>query len=248
MVGGPVRDAGGVLPASRQQTSWSTAEAIKGYIRDHSLGPGQLLPTENELCEVLGVSRSSVREAIRTLASLDIVKVRHGHGTYVGDLSLAPLVSGLVFRGALNQDGTFRTLREVLQVRIALDLGVAAELSRAYRGTHNEELRGLVEVMRERSRAGESFAQQDGEFHRQLLSPLDNTLVRQLVSAFWEVHTNVVPLLGIPTSAEIATTVEAHDEMLSALEAGDAEAYERAVVRHYAPLQKAIEQALADPA
>lgn len=228
----------------RRKAQWSTVEEIKQYILERGLAPGDPMPTENELCEELGVSRSSVREAVRTLTSLDIVEVRHGHGTFVGGLSMSPLVSGLVFRGALNSDGTFRTLREVLQVRIALDLGVADELVESYRGTSNPELRALVDRMREHSVAGESFAEEDGVFHRELLSPLDNTIVRQLVSAFWEVHTNVVPRLGIPTSTEIAKTVEAHDEMLDALENGDAQAYTEAVLRHYEPLQHAIELAL----
>nr|WP_306238976.1 GntR family transcriptional regulator [Ornithinimicrobium cryptoxanthini] len=233
------------MPRRRRQTGWSTAEEIKGFIRDEGLTPGDPLPTEAELGDALGVSRSSVREAIRTLESLDIVKVRHGYGTYVGGLSLAPLVSGLIFRGSLNQDGSFRTLREVLQVRIALDLGVADELSQVYRGTTNDELRELVDEMRRRSHAGEFFTDQDGEFHRRLLSPLDNTIVRQLVGAFWEVHTCVVPMLAIPTSAAIDDTVEAHEHMLSALEEGDSLAYQEAVIQHYAPLQRSIELAVA---
>lgn len=231
--------------AGRRKARWSTVDEIKDYIREHGLRPGDPLPTETELCEELGVSRSSVREAMRTLSSLDIVEVRHGHGTFVGGLSMAPLVSGLVFRGSLNEDGTFQTLREVLQVRIALDLGVAEELVESYRGTTNQPLRDLVDRMRERSLVGDGFVEEDGEFHRQLLHPLDNTIVRQLVGAFWQVHTKVVPMLGIPTSAEIASTVEAHGEMLDALEAGDAAAYQEAVLRHYEPLQHAIEQALA---
>lgn len=229
----------------RRKARWSTVDEIKAYIRDHGLQPGDPLPTETELCDELGVSRSSVREAMRTLSSLDIVEVRHGHGSFVGGLSMAPLVSGLVFRGSLNRDGTFRTLREVVQVRIALDLGVAEELVETYHGTTNEHLRELVDRMRTRSLAGEAFVEEDGEFHHELLSQLDNTVVRQLVVAFWEVHTSVVPMLGIPTSADIATTVEAHGEMLDALEAGDVEAYQEAVLRHYEPLQNAIEQALA---
>lgn len=241
-----VHDPLHMLPRQRRRpTGPSTAEEIKGYIRDHGLGPGDPLPTEAELCDTLGVSRSSVREAIRTLESLDIVTVRHGYGTYVGGLSLAPLVSGLIFRGSLNQDGTFRTLREVLQVRIALDLGVADELVEAYRDTTNTSLRALVERMRERSRAGEYFTEEDGEFHRQLLSPLDNTIVRQLVAAFWEVHTTCVPMLRIPTSSDIDETIEAHDHMLTALEKGDAEAYQQAVAQHYEPLQRSIEEAVA---
>ena len=78
------------------------------------LKPGDALPTKAELCDTLGVSRSSVREAIRTLSTLDIVDVRHGHGTYVGPMSLDPRVEALVFRGVLSPDGSFEALREVV--------------------------------------------------------------------------------------------------------------------------------------
>src|SRR5690606_5735 len=77
----------------------TTAEQIKRLILITGLRPGDPIPTETELCQELGVSRSSVREAIRTLATLDIVEVRHGSGTVVGQMSLAPLVETLVFRG-----------------------------------------------------------------------------------------------------------------------------------------------------
>src|SRR5690625_4162533 len=66
---------------------------IQDLILAEGLAPGDPMPTEGALCEQLGISRSSVREAMRTLASLDIVEVRHGHGTFVGQLSLSPLRS-----------------------------------------------------------------------------------------------------------------------------------------------------------
>ena len=67
-------------------------EGIKNYILTHRLQAGDLLPSEAVLCEELGCSRSSLREAVRTLSSLDIVEVRHGHGTFVSEMSLAPLL------------------------------------------------------------------------------------------------------------------------------------------------------------
>jgi len=76
--------------------------AIKSYILRHGLHPGDRLPTESALCADLGVSRSSVREALRKLQALDIVTVRQGSGSYVGDMSLQPLVETLVLRAALD--------------------------------------------------------------------------------------------------------------------------------------------------
>lgn len=234
-------------PDNRRQTMSATAEGIKAWILENQLKPGDLLPTESVLCEDLGVSRSSVREAVRTLASLDIVEVRHGHGTYVGGLSLSPLVNGLIFRSTLNTDRTFKTLREVVDIRIALDLAQTDDLVAVFEGTTNEELDQLVEGMRARRSARESFIEEDRDFHTRLLRDVDNAIVRELVGAFWEVHTAVVPMLGIPPAADIDQTVEAHGDMLKALEKGDADAYRKAVIAHYAPLQRAIETALSAP-
>lgn len=230
-----------VAPARRK----SVVEQLQDLILELDLRPGDPMPTEATLCEDLAISRSSVREAMRTLQSLDIVEVRHGHGTYVGQLSLSPLVSGLVFRSVLNTDQSFRTLRDVVSLRIALDLGVADELCAQHVGTTNPELRGLVEQMRTRTAAGLPFPEADGAFHSRLLSQVDNTLVSELASAFWEIHTRVVPLLGFPPNTEIEHTVEAHDAILDALEAGDTAAYRLAVLDHYAPLTRAIEKASA---
>lgn len=231
---------------ARRKAQWSTVEEIKQYILELRLHPGDPLPTETELCEALGVSRSSVREAMRTLSSLDIVEVRHGHGSFVGGLSMSPLVSGLIFRSVLDSEGDLRTLREVVDLRIALDLGTAEELVELHRGgPPRDDLRGLVERMRQHTARGEGFAEEDGAFHRELLAGLDNTIVRQLVSALWEVHTEVVPKLGLPPARDIDKTVEAHEAMLDALEAGDVEAYRTAVADHYQPLLTAIEAAVA---
>lgn len=233
-------------PAARRKAQWSTVEEIKQYILEHGLQPGDPLPTETELCEDLGVSRSSVREAMRTLSSLDIVEVRHGHGSFVGGLSMSPLVSGLIFRSVLDSEGDLRTLREVVDLRIALDLGTAEELVELHRdGAPRDDLRRLVDRMRRHTAQGEPFVEEDGEFHRELLAGLGNTIVRQLVSALWEVHTEVVPKLGLPPAQDIARTVEAHEAMLDALEAGDVEAYRAAVADHYRPLITAIDTAVA---
>lgn len=231
-------------PARRGGT-WSTADAIKSYIVDTGLRPRDLMPTETELCAAIGVSRSSIREAIRTLASLDIVEVRHGHGTYVGNMSLAPLVNGLVFRLTVDAAHTLKSMRDVVQTRLALDLSLADEVIALHRGRHDEELAALVAQMRAKSAAGQTFMAEDSAFHARLLRDVDNELIGELAAAFWEIHTRAVPLLGISPPADIDITVDAHGALLAALEAGDADAYRAAITTHYEPLRRAIDRAIA---
>lgn len=222
---------------------WSATEAIQELILAKGLRPGDPMPTELELSERLGAGRSTIREAMRTLASLDIVEVRHGHGTYVGKLSLAPLVNGLIFRARLDASEDFQTLRDVLQTRIALDLAVAEELVARCEGTDTPTLDTLVETMTAKAYAGESFAEEDRRFHLILMDYVDNRLFGELVESFWKIQTKVQPHLGVATGDEIILTAKAHGAMLEAARRGDVEAYRQAVLDHYAPLQRAVEHA-----
>lgn len=226
--------------ASRNETRPVVADQVQELIISQELRPGDPMPTEVELGEALSVSRSSIREAIRVLASLDIVDVRHGHGTFVGQMSLAPLISGLMFRARMNLHNDLRTLREVVQVRIALDLFITDDLIKAHRTVDHTELEAIVQRMERRAHAGESFAEDDSAFHSALLTPLGNELIHQLVLAFWEVHTAALPELGIRPARDILDTVRAHQAMLDALKAADANAYREAVREHYRPLQRAL--------
>lgn len=218
----------------------STAQRIKSYILSNRLRPGDLLPTEAALGSTLGVSRSSIREAIKRLATLDIVEVRHGHGTFVGNLSLAPLVEGLVFRGVLSPGDELAALRQVVAVRLALDTALADSLIDAMRGTPDPELDRIVEEMERRNDNGQPFLEEDRQFHSILASKIGNPLFEQLVTAFWEVHSAVAPRLGLPTARRLADTVKAHRAILRAAEAGDVTALKAAIVDHYAPLQESL--------
>lgn len=225
----------------------STTQQIKNYILLNRLRPGDLMPTEAELCSSLGVSRSSVREAIRTLAALDIIEVRHGYGTFVGNLTLAPLIEGLVFRGVLSPDDDLAALREIVEVRAALDHAMAENLIAGVKGTSNPDLEHLVDEMELRSSQNRSFAEVDLAFHAGLASRLENKLVQQLIIAFWEIQTAVYPKLGLAPPAQLDETARAHRRMLCAAQEGDLAAYHAAVVAHYAPIERAISLA-AEPA
>jgi DNA-binding FadR family transcriptional regulator len=218
----------------------TTADRIKDFILGEGLHVGDPLPTESELCDHLGVSRSSVREAIRTLSTLDIVEVRHGHGTFVGNMSLDALVETLVFRGVLSPGDDLRALHDVVEVRQALDLAMAERIVASLAGTANPGLHALVEEMISCATDGRTFPRQDRAFHTGLLARLDNSLVGQLVAAFWDVHTAVIPKLGISVAADLEKTARAHGDMLAAAEAGDVARFRAAVASHYEPIDRAL--------
>ncbi|MGM0698121.1 MAG: FadR/GntR family transcriptional regulator [Actinomycetota bacterium] len=220
----------------------TTSDRIKDLILSDGLRPGDLLPTEGELCTRLGVSRSNVREAIRKLSTLDIVDVRHGHGTYVGEMTLDALVEALVFRGVLSPGDDLDALRDVVEVRKALDHGMSEQIVDALNGTENSELKGLVDEMTALAADGKTFPQQDRAFHTGLLAKLGNSLVGQLVAAFWDVHTAVLPKLNVAVAADLEQTARAHGLMLEAAESGDAEAFRAAITAHYEPIMRALEQ------
>lgn len=226
--------------ASRAGAS-STSAQIRDLIVARGLHPGDGLPTEIELCELLGVSRTSVREAIKTLATLDIVEVRHGHGTFVGHMSLDALVESLIFRGVLSPGGDLQALREVVEVRQALDLAMADRIVASLEGTTNATLHRLVDEMAALQAKGETFPVQDRLFHAELLSGINNSLVGQLVTAFWDVYSGVLPRLGLALPEDLQLTVCAHGDMLRAAESGDVDSFRTAIVDHYRPLLRALD-------
>lgn len=229
-------------PASRNTLrGHEVTEQIKNFILRNGLTPGDPLPTETELCSELGASRSSVREAIKRLSALDIVEVRHGHGTYVGRLSLNSLVESLTFRGRLSSGDDLATLYELVTVRKVLEQGLGRDIVNGYDEEQHQSLAELVTGMEEAAERGESFVEEDRAFHLMLLAPLNNQLVTQLTGAFWDVQAVVAPLL-LSTEEDARETAAAHRAIIDAAHRGDQAGFVAAVADHYAPILHLLEK------
>ncbi|MGK5695347.1 FadR/GntR family transcriptional regulator [Streptomyces sp. URMC 128] len=202
-------------------------------ILDRRLTAGAPLPTEAELMAGLGVSRNSVREALKALQALDIVEIRHGYGTYVGQASLTPLVHGLTFRTLARHDDDTGALAEILQVREVLEEGLIRRVAATVTEAELDRLEGVVTRMERAGGTGRSFPELDREFHEMLYASLGNALVPQLLGAFWTVFRRVSGARGRPDDPSPEITVGRHRDIVTALRARDAEGAQRAMAVHF---------------
>lgn len=111
------------LDIRRTPVTQRAVEEIKRRIAGGHFGPGDRLPTERDLASDLGVSRSSMREAIRALITLGVLESRHGAGVYVTALRPADLLETFSVLAEVSQGAT---LLEVLQVRRMLEPAATA--------------------------------------------------------------------------------------------------------------------------
>jgi DNA-binding FadR family transcriptional regulator len=214
----------------------SVVDRIKEYILANRLTPGDPLPTENALSEPLHVSRSRIREAVKTLSALDIVEVRHGYGTYVGRMSFSAMVESLAFRGMLNAKNDLHVFAELVDFRELIETSLAGPIMERLTPQAALTMRRLTATMAEKAARGEEFPDEDRAFHLLLMETTCNSLAVDLTGAFWDVHALASRSLG--PAKDLKATVDAHVAILDAIEKGDPELLRDAIRAHYAPVRE----------
>ncbi|MET9861216.1 FadR/GntR family transcriptional regulator [Streptomyces smyrnaeus] len=218
-------------------------ERIKKLIIEERLPPGAPMPTETELMERLEVSRNSVREALKALQAMGIVEIRHGFGTYVGTMSMAPMTEGLSFRTVAGHYRGEDSLLQLLELREAVETGLMARLVAG--PEQLAELEALVERMRREADEGEVRAETDRAFHSTLYAGLGNSLLSEVLDAFWDafhrVRTDLAELRPDPRM-----TWQQHAAILDAVRSGDMRRAEEAVRAHFGNIRERLRSTASD--
>ena len=191
-------------------------EKMKETILDRRLGPGDRLPSERELAGEFGVSRASIREAIKALTALGLLETRTGDGTYVrpnlGESILEPLSWAVLLAEGVGPD--LAETREAIEPDIA---GLAAERATAW---EKKQLLKTLDAMREAVGNPPAFAQADLAFHLALAKAAHNQILLEMMNGLQRL------LFGLITSHVIEIEdqkrcLRKHVDVYEAIIAGD---------------------------
>lgn len=151
---------------------------LQELIRSGELPPGSRLPPEQQLAAQLGLSRSSMREAVKALELIRVLDVRRGDGTYVTSLEPRLLLEGLGFAIDLLQE---ESILQVVEVRRLLE-PVATSLAAArITDPSLDELRELLEAMEGTGGDVERQVHLDATFHSTIFAATGNPTLRSIL-------------------------------------------------------------------
>lgn len=152
-------------------------EAIKKMILDGRLKPGDRLPREADLAEGLGISRSSLREAVRALSMMRVLDVRQGDGTYVTSLRPEVLFETMRFLFGFHQDAT---VLDLFEVRRALEPMAAEKAALLMDDAQARELLALVDALTDDLDV-EQIVDNDLTFHHLIAQASGNSVLCSLI-------------------------------------------------------------------
>jgi GntR family transcriptional repressor for pyruvate dehydrogenase complex len=222
-------------PVRRTKVYEEVAARLRRLIAEGRLRPGDRLPSERELAQALGVSRTSVRDAIRTLQMAGLLEPRQGEGTVVREISpesiMAPLASALLARRDL--------LADLMAVRKMIEPAMAREAAR--RATP-EEIRRMEAILARQAakiEAGGLAIDEDTAFHDMIARASRNQVVLKVIDVLMDLlregRERSLQVRGRPQRS-----LRGHRQILDAIRRRDPEGAARAMQVHLEQIEETL--------
>jgi DNA-binding FadR family transcriptional regulator len=219
-------------------------EKLRAMIVSGELRPGQRLPREADLAGTLGLSRNSLREAVRALALVRILDVRQGDGTYVSSLAADSLLEALNFIVEFHRDAS---VLELLEVRRILEPAASA---RAAVRISAQSVDGLAEILARATADSpvEELVDADVEFHRAIAVAAGNTVLASLIESLSGPTQRARVWRGMTQEGALQRTLDEHRSIFDAIARHDPEMARTWATVHIAGVEDWLRRALADTA
>jgi GntR family transcriptional regulator, transcriptional repressor for pyruvate dehydrogenase complex len=237
--------SGTMFRTIESERSGTSSEEVVSQIRDMiqrgDLNLGDRLPPERDLARQLGVSRPTLRAAIRSLVALGVLQSRQGSGTFVVEDDGAPTLDSSPLRMLAALHGF--TIKEMFEARIALEMTIAGLAAERASGedvaTMSEEVMGMFASLDE----PEKFLVHDMHFHQAVASASSNRILTALMNMvaqiLFEARSKTVK-----NATDLKESAEMHRHIYRAIREKNSEAARKAMYEHLKLAQQAQEAEL----
>jgi len=214
-------------------------ERIKEMIVSGKLRPGDRLPKEADLANRLGLSRNSLREAVRALSLVRVLDVRQGDGTYVTSLRPELLLDAVAFLADFHRDDS---VLHLLEVRRILEPAASAMAAQVMSDEAIEELGGVLEALEDDADI-ERLIATDLEFHRRIGVGSGNPVLASLIESLAVPTVRARIWRGISEEGAAARTHEQHWAIYHAIRARQPEVARSWAAVHVAGVEEWLRKA-----
>lgn len=227
-----------------ESLSQQVVNRISRQIVAGELQPGDRLPNERQLAEDFGVSRTVIREAMKSLANSGMVVVQTGRGTFVADAASDALTRAFEFLMGFGETGGM--MADVVEIREILEPEIATRAAIKATEEDIEALKSAAKSMDESMDDAERYIQADSEFHVALANATHNLLTRRLlysiVDVLNELRMHIFRVSGGPERGQ-----EHHWKIIEAVSNHDPKTARAAMEAHLEQVREDSERAIEEP-
>ena len=231
------------IKQSNGSLSSQVAQNIVEYITKSDLHENNRLPNEETLAKMLNVSRSTVREAIKLLVSLNVLYVVRGHGTYVSEKP-----------GIVNDPFGFNFVRDkqklvfdLMEMRMIIEPQIADFAAKRATESDIAQLETLAKEVEEQIKAGINHAQKDIELHVMIAQCSKNDVVSSIIPIL---NQSVHLFVEITKESLLKATIDSHRAIVSSIKNHQPDAASAAMIHHLQmnkiELERAVTKGLFD--
>jgi GntR family transcriptional regulator, transcriptional repressor for pyruvate dehydrogenase complex len=213
---------------------------ILDLVRTGMLRAGDRLPSERELIDIFGISRPSLREALRALSILGVVDSRHGGGAFVTDLDARTLLAPLDFFLSLSETN----LADAFEARRTVEIAIVRRAATQATAEDVDELRGMLTAHAKLFADPVGFRILDSRFHARLSTTAGNVVLERLAHALYSMGLDI-RRRATEDPALIRRSLEEHTAIVRAVAAGDPDAAALAMAAHLGHIEASTRAAIA---
>jgi GntR family transcriptional repressor for pyruvate dehydrogenase complex len=232
-----------VSAAPRESLSTQTLDQLIGWLKDGTFRSGSKLPSQNELVEYFGVSRTGVREALQMMAVLNLIEIKPGLGCFVKRVSSEYIIHADVLAILLEKE----SMMHVIEARKLVESSIAALATERALPEDYWKMEDVLIAIDRSIQKNESIAVAATEFHCALAEASHNAVLAKLLRSFTQLMAKAGMLLE--SSAEDLAAfrrdeLKAHRDLLHVIKQRDPEMSRKAMTNHITDSETLIVAAL----